>query len=33
MRDAIGFHIEGLHQAGEAVPSATSRGRTVEAAA
>jgi predicted RNase H-like HicB family nuclease len=33
MRDAIAFHIEGLHEAGEPVPPPTSRGRTVEVAA
>lgn len=33
MRDAIEFHIEGLHEAGEAVPPPTTRGRTVEVAA
>jgi predicted RNase H-like HicB family nuclease len=33
MGDAIAFHIEGLHDAGEPVPPSTSRGRTVEVAA
>lgn len=33
MRDAITFHIEGLHEAGLPVPPPTIRGRTVEVAA
>ncbi|HEX3826161.1 MAG TPA: type II toxin-antitoxin system HicB family antitoxin [Sporichthyaceae bacterium] len=33
MREAIGFHIEGLRESGESVPPPTSRGRTVEVAA
>lgn len=33
MRDAIAFHIEGLHEANLPVPPPTSQGRTVEVAA
>lgn len=33
MRDAIAFHIEGMHDAGELIPSPNSRGATVEVAA
>lgn len=33
MRDAITFHIEGLHEANLPVPPPTSQGRTVEVAA
>jgi predicted RNase H-like HicB family nuclease len=33
MREAIAFHIDGLHEAGEPVPPPTSRGATVEVAA
>jgi len=30
IREAIGFHIEGLREAGEAVPPPTSQGEVVE---
>jgi len=30
IRDAIAFHIEGLHQAGETVPCPSSEGEVVE---
>jgi predicted RNase H-like HicB family nuclease len=33
MQEAIGFHIEGMREAGEPIPPPTSRGVTVEVAA